>query len=44
MIRSLFLIALLIHVTLAQKPALPNLPTAPQVPAPIKKWSTLSGL
>ncbi|CAL0304926.1 unnamed protein product [Lupinus luteus] len=44
MIRRLFLIALLIHSTLAQKPTLPNHPAAPsKVPAPAKNWSTLSG-
>ncbi|KAL2587711.1 hypothetical protein GLYMA_13G155100v4 [Glycine max] len=40
MFRSLFLISLLLHTIVAQKPALPNLPT-PQVPP--QKWSTLSG-
>ncbi|XP_061375783.1 glycerophosphodiester phosphodiesterase GDPDL7-like [Gastrolobium bilobum] len=40
MIRSLFLISLLIHTTVAQKPALPNHPTAT---VPVQKWSTLSG-
>ncbi|KAK7388347.1 hypothetical protein VNO78_23162 [Psophocarpus tetragonolobus] len=40
MLRSLFLISLLLHTIVAQKPADPNLPT-PQVPA--VKWSTLSG-
>ncbi|KAK8471194.1 hypothetical protein PHAVU_003G158000 [Phaseolus vulgaris] len=42
MLRSLFLISLLVHAIVAQKPALPKpKPAAPQVPA--KKWSTLSG-
>ncbi|XP_061365835.1 glycerophosphodiester phosphodiesterase GDPDL7-like [Gastrolobium bilobum] len=35
MIRSFFLVSLLIHATLAKKPA--------HAPAPAKKWSTLSG-
>ncbi|KAJ1382400.1 PLC-like phosphodiesterase, TIM beta/alpha-barrel domain superfamily [Sesbania bispinosa] len=47
MIRSLFLISLLLHATLAQKPALPNhpaaLPNHPAAPVPVQKWSTLSG-
>ncbi|KAE9604523.1 putative glycerophosphodiester phosphodiesterase [Lupinus albus] len=44
MIRRLFLIALLINTTLAQKPSLPNHPAAPsEVPAPAQNWSTLSG-
>lgn len=34
MLRSLFLVLLLIHATL---------PIAPQIPVPAKKWSTLSG-
>ncbi|RDX96288.1 Glycerophosphodiester phosphodiesterase GDPDL7, partial [Mucuna pruriens] len=44
MIRTLFLVSLLIYETLAQKPVHSNLPTAPQNPVPKpKKWSTLSG-
>ncbi|TKY73099.1 Glycerophosphodiester phosphodiesterase GDPDL7 [Spatholobus suberectus] len=44
MIKTLFLVSLLIHETLAQKTARSNLPTAPQTPIlTAKKWSTLSG-
>ncbi|OIV99858.1 hypothetical protein TanjilG_26196 [Lupinus angustifolius] len=46
MMRSLCLFSLLLHATMAQKPAIPNKPVvAPQVPAatPVQKWPTLSG-
>ena len=45
MIRSLFLIFLLIHATLAQKPTCSKHSTASQIlsPVPAQKWSTLSG-
>lgn len=43
MLRSLFLVFLLINSTFAQKPALTNLPTASQISAPAKNWTTLSG-
>ncbi|KAL6499666.1 hypothetical protein OROGR_027576 [Orobanche gracilis] len=43
MLRSLFLVFLLSNSTFAHKPALTNLPTASQIPAPAKNWTTLSG-
>ncbi|XP_019453338.1 PREDICTED: glycerophosphodiester phosphodiesterase GDPDL7-like [Lupinus angustifolius] len=45
MMRSLFLLSMLLHATMAQKRALPDKPIGPQVPTviPAHKWSTLSG-